>query len=105
MSDLLAEPTKEQRIVALAKSFPSLSKAPGLRPWNAHVFRQWSFGSLEDAPMPARHSAKFVLEVWDCKYAGSAFRAVIAMTEWDDAHRAAFMAWCRNPWRLASEAP
>ena len=49
--------------------------------------------------MEARHAAKFILEVWDGKYPGSAFRAVDAMTEWDDAHRAAFLAWCRAPWR------
>jgi len=97
-TDLLASPSPSS-VVALAMTFPSLRSAPGLHPWSARTFREWSFGALVSAPMEARHAAKFILEVWDGKYPGSAFRAVDAMTEWDDAHRAAFLAWCRAPWR------
>src|SRR4051812_25322802 len=82
---------------ALARSFPSLREADGLAPWDPLRFEQW----LESgAPgHGAKCAGRFVLSVWNpyTSWPSGAFDLHEALACWDDAHRAAFVAWVRSP--------
>lgn len=86
----------EERMSALAESFPALRNAPGVRPWRALDLEEWtavcSSGEL--------HAARFVLQVWNVHHEWSCgpFQVVKAMCTWDDGNRAAFQAWAEGPW-------
>lgn len=85
-----------EKIVRLAKSFPSLAQAP-LEPWNPDKLDRWA--SKQDNRQ-LLHAAKFVLTVWlECNvWKVGTFHAVTAFRHWDDSHRQAFLAWCSAPW-------
>lgn len=95
-------------IVKLAKSFPSLRDAKGLKPWEWSKFDRWLYfqeKSQSELPRELRmqnHAGRFVLEVW---LGGShipqigLFVVSQAMWVWDEEHRQAFRAWCAAPWR------
>jgi hypothetical protein len=48
----------------------------------------------------SKHCARFVLSVWASHYSWKvgAFDLHAAMRRWDQANRAAFLAWAREPW-------
>ena len=55
--------TNEQRIVRLARSFPSLERADGLTPWDVVRFLGWALSPASTSGNWA--AAMFVLQVWN----------------------------------------
>lgn len=94
--------TTDQRMTALALSFPALEDVPGVSPWNATLFVN-SIGHLSSGGL---HAARFVLSVWNCNHEWTdrdgwnpgPFSLVRALNCWDGDHRAAFQAWAADPW-------
>lgn len=101
---------KGLKMLALVMTFPTLVQAMaagalGFPPpvkwneqgWSARELERWA---VQDASPYGRHAAAFVLGVWDAnrRWACGPFLAHRAMIGWDDKHRAAFLAWARNPW-------
>lgn len=86
------------RMTAFAQSFPSTLKAAGVALWDANTFDRWA------AEIPVSHgelvTARFLLAVWDPEYAWlcGKFNVMEALKVWDEQHRAAFLAWVRDPW-------
>lgn len=85
-------------IEELVSAFPTLQRAGGVRPWNPREFDGWACG-----PVPghgAKQAARFVLAVWnnEIDWRCGRFDVVEALSVWDDAHRAVFLAWAVNPW-------
>lgn len=82
----------EEKICALARSFPALRNAPGVASnWDEAKLRAWmhvcSGGELR--------AARFVLAVYnhhDNKF------DVGEISGWDDENLAAFVKWARSPW-------
>jgi hypothetical protein len=91
-------------MVLLCESFHSLRGAPGTHPWNQHTFATWASGGKTDAE---RQAAAFVLSVWNGNnlapwwskkpFRVSVFDATLACAIWDEQNRAAFIAWCNDP--------
>jgi hypothetical protein len=106
------------KMTALAITFPTLDKAKGIEPFIPTELDAWACGPTCHG---AEYAARFVLAVfygrmgrihkprqrkdegvyrfpvetpWRC----GPFDAVDAMSTWDTTHRAAFVAWCREPW-------
>jgi hypothetical protein len=84
--------TAEEKISALALTFPALRRAP-VKPWNEDKFRAWmrvcSGGELR--------AASFVLAIynrWDNRF------DIGQISGWDDENLAAFVKWARAPWWL-----
>ncbi len=86
------------KIQWLARTFPSLRKAPGVDPWIPHELNRWAVGPASSGE---RHAARFVLAVWDndAGWECGRFDVVEALTAWDEPHRRAFLAWAYEPWR------
>lgn len=99
-----------QAMEQLALSFPSLTRASGVQPWNADALLRWLCGPAPSSGMA--HAARFLLGVWNPTtdwvreaesqgIAGSAaakrFDLLDAMGVWDEAHCAAFTAWVAAP--------
>ena len=114
--------------LALARSFPLLRDAPGVRgprridpcrpadpefyttidgvrcqagevrPFNAAALDKWS--KAAGITRQARHAARFVLSVWDStnRWKAGPFNVHAALAAWDDEHREAFAAWAARPW-------
>lgn len=83
------------RMTVLAELFPTLARGTWPRPFDVTTFLRWST-KTNLAGTAAGYAAEFVADVW---YGGGRrFDVVEAMRKWDDAHRAAFVAWARNPW-------
>lgn len=95
-------------MVALVLSFPTLARGTDrklLEPrFDAVRFAErWASGSGGE-----RDAALFVLSVWnpDDDWRGSGldrdgsgrFALHTALANWDSEHRAAFVAWCADPW-------
>ncbi|MBX3468651.1 MAG: hypothetical protein KF878_17390 [Planctomycetes bacterium] len=82
----------------LAESFPTLRRAPGVRPFDSEALDAWASGPAPSSG--AFHAAAFVLNVFNCRapWAVGRFDVVAAMSAWDAAHRQAFLAWARAPW-------
>jgi hypothetical protein len=86
------------RMSALALSFPSLRQADGLAPWEPEPFARWM---RSGAPgHGAKCAGQFLLSVWNpsTRWKGGRFDLHEALAIWDEAHRAAFLAWARAPW-------
>jgi len=115
-------------MLALARSFPLLHDAPGVReprrvdpriagdpefhtkidgawcstgevkPFNAAALDKWS--KTATIPRQARHAARFVLSVWDStnRWKAGPFNVHDALAAWDDEHREAFAEWAARPW-------
>ena len=92
-------------ITELGLSFPQLGArfdgvAPGLDPWDVNTFGAW----VVEGPLGggARWAGIFVLSVWNADAPGDfglpAFDVHSALSVWDRAHRAAFLAWAADPW-------
>lgn len=115
-------------MLALVRSFPTLAdlergregwarKMPG--EWDATSFDKWA-RNCPGITSGSSHAAKFVLSVWggralhfyppvngpwsapatewSCPWEIGGFDVMAALKIWDDAHRAAFLAWAKNPW-------
>lgn len=87
----------------LLDSFPSLADFPG--EWNAMAFSTWAQQSLSHGGLCA---AAFIMSVWNpgenrkpprgSPHRGLRFDLHDAFGVWDPEHRAAFVAWTREPW-------
>lgn len=103
--------SREPSILGLAVLFPSLRRAPGMRPWNVDKFLHWAAsGVLSHGEVLA---AKFVLAVWNpsTDWEGIArekglleddehftrFDLFEAMNVWDQEHRSAALTWIERP--------
>ncbi len=110
------------RMTELALSFPALETADGVEPFDQIALDEWARSAASHGGMLA---AQFVLAVfhgraghvgkprktperdeWHGKYRFNVdthwrcgiFDIVDALGTWDHAHRAAFVAWAREPW-------
>lgn len=118
----------DDRMVTLARSFPVLRDAPGVRapriaterdiaiagtyreidgvkcrsgevrPFNAEALDKWSKAGT--ITRQQRHAALFVLSVWDSthRWKCGRFDLHTALAAWDDEHREAFAEWAARPW-------
>jgi hypothetical protein len=104
-------------MTALALTFPTLCRAEGVEPFDAQLLDAWASSG---APCHgALYAARFVLSVWSggmgrvCKprkkddayrfpvetfWRCGPFDVVDASSTWDAEHRAAFVAWAKEPW-------
>lgn len=88
----------EQRMAALAQSFPSMAKALSGKLWNSIALDQWA------SEVPISHgelvTVRFLLAVWDPDFSWRSghFELMKALRVWDEAHRTAFLAWASDPW-------
>ena len=110
----------DSRMLALIESFPSLRPCPseffedGFKPV---AFGAWALmggaqpRELGHAFMGRQDAAMFCLSVWDdCtdwdehvpglarEHDHGRFNMHLALANWDHEHRAAFIAFCNNPW-------
>ena len=84
------------RMTNLARTFPSLQGAPGVRPWNPEELDRWA---TSVASHGERVTASFLLAVWTgSEWPGSPFDLMEALRVWDPPHREAFLAWASDPW-------
>lgn len=91
------------RIRALARSFPSLTDAPGVDPWNPDALDRWAEGGVSDTQFVA---ARVLLAVWDVRFWGAGRAPFVNLTAavgssdhpLDEEHRAAFSEWAKHPW-------
>lgn len=92
-------------MIGLAASFPSLGRARYFRkvgesfefdPIGLNRWIRTSPGVGAGSLMAGR----FVLQVWNphTKWTAGRFNVVEALQRWDEVHRAAFLAWARDPW-------
>ncbi len=92
----LQQPHK-QRMSEMADAFPALRNAPGIFPFEPRKLAAWS----RKASHGENCAARFVLGVWTGKgmFPGvKAFNFFEAMGVWDKDNRAAFLAWCKEPY-------
>lgn len=96
-----------QRLQALALTFPTLHQTPdeiwGGPHWDPIAFAQyWAKGSGGELD-----AALFVLSVWNAttdwsewitRNGKGRFDVHTALSNWDSEHRAAFVAWVKDPW-------
>jgi hypothetical protein len=98
------------RFERLARSFTALRRAPHalFQPWDALRFAEF----YRPGSSGEKDAALFVLSVWnpstnwkrlaklsrDRGPTGGFFDVHRALGNWDDANRAAFLEWARNPW-------
>lgn len=88
----------EAKMAAFARSFHAIRNAPGVPLWDADTLDRWA------AETPLSHgelvTARFVLAVWDPNHQWRCGRFYLmeALRIWDDNHRAAFLAWAKDPW-------
>jgi len=98
----------DERMLELVHSFPTLQRTPLalFEPWDPEAFASyWTVGSGGE-----KDAALFVLSVWNPSTdwnewglsrggeRGGFFNMHTALGNWDHAHRAAFLEWCREPW-------
>ena len=92
-------PQRDARIIQLAASFPCLQRAPGVAGglWDAVALDRWA---TSDASSGERHSARFVLGVWNSydEWRSGKFDLFDAMDVWDHENRQAFQRWVADPW-------
>jgi hypothetical protein len=100
--------TLREQMVLLARSFPTLQECPSLEDGKGdralapgiypEGLDKWACG-----PAPghgARCAAQFILAVFNTsrKWKCGRFDLMEAMGCWDAEHRAAFVAWAKEPW-------
>jgi len=90
--------TTRERMTALALSFPELARClrDFVQPFEAMKLDK-AIGGQGHGCICA---AKFVLSVWNptTRWKSGRFDIHDALGVWDDAHRAAFVAWAKDPW-------
>lgn len=118
----IPKPNYYPRMTRLAQRFPTLDRADGIEPFDASRLDAWA---CSGAPCHgARWAARFLLAVWSGRHSAlkhtrklkedgevvahlfraetpwgcGVFDVVSAMGTWDDEHRAAFLAWAKDPW-------
>jgi hypothetical protein len=99
------------RLERLALSFPTLRKAPGVKPWNEEQFETWvheqakragdAWEKDQKAAARAAHAGLFLLSLVD-RLGGPGFELALAMASWNEAHRDAFRAWVADPFWVLS---
>lgn len=86
----------EQKMTALAMSFRAyrekVARGQLHELWDAQRVSEW----LETAAWGERRVYRFLLSVWD--KSENSFDLHDALSVWDDEHRAAFIAWAKDPW-------
>lgn len=99
--------TGRERMQLLCESFPVLMGVPGAWPWDQFKFAEWASGP--GATHASGQAAAFVLSVWnggtpddggwwnEAPYSVGRFDVVEAFACWDARQKAAFEAWCKNP--------
>jgi hypothetical protein len=93
----------ERFVRGLLYTFPMLRRdCPGLTPWKPLKWARW-WRTSGAGTSGSYHAVAFVLSVWSGSgkewiRRGYTFDVVRAFGTWDEAHRAAFNAWCQNPW-------
>lgn len=88
--------TPREYITTLAKSFPCIRRLVP-EPWDVQKF----MAPINVVSTGERHAMLFVASVWNPGYAaeeGWRFDAIDALTSWDSANRAAFIAWAQKPY-------
>ena len=83
--------TPQEKMTRLAGTLPSMRDRIGAQPFDAEVLRQ-QMGYLSSGEILA---AQFLLAVWNSH---NEFSVMRALTTWDEAHCAAFVAWAKDPW-------
>jgi hypothetical protein len=102
-------PNNYPKMTLLARTFHGLAQAP-LEPFDAGVLDRWAKGLCHGHLC----AVSFVLSVWSGSTGASDIKKKAAerlwvwksprfdlheaLGVWDDDHRAAFLAWTRNPW-------
>lgn len=97
------------RLEQLALSFPTLRHAAGVAPWNQEQFEAWVIEKVEIVKITDRdyeaqcalYAGLFILSLTD-RYDGFPFH--FAFSTWDDAHRAAFIAWAFDPFWVLEQS-
>jgi hypothetical protein len=88
----------EERMAAFARTFPSMTKASGVKLWEANTLDRWAAAT----PISPGElvTARFLLAVWDPEqpWQCGRFDLMEALQVWDEKHRAAFVAWAEDPW-------
>ena len=102
----------------LARTFPSMrERIPGIDPWDPCAPDAWAYGPTSHGEL---YTARFLLAVWHGRsgiigrprrtkddrlsfpvvsyFLCGPFDVVDALSTWDAAHRAAFLAWAKDPW-------
>ncbi len=96
-----ASDISKEKLRRFLRSFPALEHAPGIEPFDAEKLDAWAAGPCSHGE---RCTAQFVLSVWghttakNCPWACGPFDVMDALGVWDETHRAAFLAWARDPW-------
>jgi|SRR5579884_1080458 len=87
-----------EKTSAFAETFPGLSNAPGIRPWDASALDDWAASG--EPGHGALCAAQFVLSVWNPKISWSSGKFDIheALAVWDKSHCEAFLVWVAKPW-------
>ena len=88
----------EVRTLKLAQSFPCLTRLASIKQglWNPNELDAWA----TKASLGERQGAAFLLTVWNQHedWQCGKFNVFDAAVVWDEAHRAAFFAWMKEPW-------
>lgn len=89
--------TLRSRMTELAATFPCLSGAPGVLPFEPEELNRWAAG-------PASHgervTAQFILAVWDpsTTWEAGRFDVMEALRVWPPSHSESFLRWAEDPW-------
>lgn len=99
----LTPTTGRRQMLDLVRSFHALERSDCESKQYPGEFDPVRFAKWAKAYTPgsgARHAARFVLAVWSNRssWGLGRFDVMEALGCWDNAHRAAFMAWAKDPW-------
>jgi hypothetical protein len=88
----------DERMTALALTFPSLQDAAGILPWSAEKLEKWTCGPAPGSG--AFHAARFMLSLWNehSDWKCGHFNFFTAFRSWDAKHKRAFLDWAEAPW-------
>lgn len=86
--------TPEQKMSALASTFPTVAPLAGAQPWNAKALAA-HYGTASSG---TRQAIAFLQTVWNPRHGLTPpFDFAEALECWDDAHWRAFAAWTARP--------
>ena len=91
----------KEAIARLARAFPSLDRADGVEPFDAHELAAWAKDGKSHG---AICTARFILSVWNSSEAKDEcyelpyFDLHEALVVWDRHHQQAFAGWAEEPW-------
>ena len=86
------------KMAAFATTFPSMTKASGVKPWDANVLDRWAAETAISSGELA--TARFLLAVWDPGHSWRCgrFDLMEALRLWNSPDRNAFLSWALDPW-------